>query len=67
MILATIQIEDVAVTRLTWKELMTCLDEEFAANKKESIRVLRAARARFGLEVTDGTSEEGDTDNEQDL
>lgn len=61
MQIGVVKIDDAAITRLPWEDLMEVLDAEYETSKKETIRVLKTARREFGLEVGDGegSTEEG--------
>lgn len=59
-----IRIEDFVIKRLNWKDLDEAVDRAFEAKKAETLRVLKAARREFGLEVGDGEGETGDETNE---
>jgi hypothetical protein len=52
-----IRIEDAAIGRLSWDDLMEVIDAEIDSTKKEALRVIKTARREFGLEVGDGTSQ----------
>jgi hypothetical protein len=57
-----IYIDNAAISRLAWDELMETLDLEIETKKKEAVRVMKTARKEFGLEVGDGTNEQGQSD-----
>lgn len=59
-----VKIEDVAITRLPWKDLKELVDHEYTQSQERTLRVLKTARREFGLEVGDGEGETGNEDHQ---